>query len=195
MDPNKKIIGTLEQIRELIKLELSNEFIIKSILDFVKNALEKKIIDRKQNFVKLLHKELYIWLRMLIGPSKKNLFWERHISEAKVQSVIALVNGLLMTIKQLKGRVLINLDEVEIIANDTPNFNNLHTGYLLALNVIKRIIDTALINPGINEDIFIKGKQEIILHFERLAGEEIETHTVKSRKRKTRKNNKTRKYK
>jgi len=80
MDPNKKLIGMLDQIRELIRLQLSNEFIMKSILDFVKNALEKKIIDRKQNFVKLLQEELYIWLRMLIGPSKKNLFWERHIS-------------------------------------------------------------------------------------------------------------------
>jgi len=194
MDPNKKLIGMLEQIRELIRLQLSNEFIVKSILDFVKNALEKKIIDRKQNFVKLLQEELYIWLRMLIGPSKKNLFWERHISEAKVQSVIALVNGLLLTIKQLKGRNLINLDEVENIANDTPNFNNLRTGYLSALNVIKRIIDTAVINPGIREDIFIKRKQEIILDFERLAGEEINYHTIKSRKR-TRKNNKTRKHK
>ena len=194
MDPNKKLIGMLEQIRELIRLQLSNEFIMKSILDFVKNALEKKIIDRKQNFVKLLQEELYIWLRMLIGPSKKNLFWERHISEAKVQSVITLVNGLLLTIKQLKGRNLINLDEVENIANDTPNFNNLRTGYLSALNVIKRIIDTAVINPGIREDIFIKRKQEIILDFERLAGEEINYHTVKSRKR-TRKNNKTRKHK
>ena len=194
MDPNKKLIGMLEQIRELIRLQLSNEFIMKSILDFVKNALEKKIIDRKQNFVKLLQEELYIWLRMLIGPSKKNLFWERHISEAKVQSVITLVNGLLLTIKQLKGRNLINLDEVENIANDTPNFNNLRTGYLSALNVIKRIIDTAIINPGIREDIFIKRKQEIILDFERLAGEEINYHTIKSRKR-TRKNNKTRKHK
>lgn len=194
MDPNKKLIGMLEQIRELIRLQLSNEFIMKSILDFVKNALEKKIIDRKQNFVKLLQEELHIWLRMLIGPSKKNLFWERHISEAKVQSVITLVNGLLLTIKQLKGRNLINLDEVENIANDTPNFNNLRTGYLSALNVIKRIIDTAVINPGIREDIFIKRKQEIILDFERLAGEEINYHTVKSRKR-TRKNNKTRKHK
>jgi hypothetical protein len=194
MDPNKKLIGMLEQIRELIRLQLSNEFIMKSILDFVKNALEKKIIDRKQNFVKLLQEELYIWLRMLIGPSKKNLFWERHISEAKVQSVIALVNGLLLTIKQLKGRNLINLDEVENIANDTPNFNNIRTGYLSALNVIKRIIDTAVINPGIHEDIFIKRKQEIILDFERLAGEEMNYHTIKSRKR-TRKNNKTRKHK
>ncbi len=156
MDPNKKLIGMLEQIRELIRLQLSNEFIMKSILDFVKNALEKKIIDRKQNFVKLLQEELYIWLRMLIGPSKKNLFWERQISEAKVQSVIALVNGLLLTIKQLKGRNLINLDEVENIANDTPNFNNIRTGYLSALNVIKRTIETAVINPGIREDIFIK---------------------------------------
>jgi hypothetical protein len=194
MDPNKKLIGMLEQIRELIRLQLSNEFLMKSILDFVKNALEKKIIDRKQNFVKLLQEELYIWLRMLIGPSKKNLFWERHISEAKVQSVIALVNGLLLTIKQLKGRNLINLDEVENIANDTPNFNNIRTGYISALNVIKRIIDTAVINPGIREDIFIKRKQEIILDFERLAGEEINYHTIKSRKR-TRKNNKTRKHK
>jgi len=194
MDPNKKLIDMLEQIKELIRLQLSNEFIMKSILDFVKNALEKKIIDRKQNFVKLLQEELHIWLRMLIGPSKKNLFWERHISEAKVQSVITLVNGLLMTIKQLKGRNLINLDEVENIANDTPNFNNLRTGYLFALNVIKRIIDTAVINPGIREDIFIKRKQEIILDFERLAGEEINYHTLKSRKR-TRKNNKTRKHK
>ena len=194
MDPNKKLIGMLEQIRELIRLQLSNEFIMKSILDFVKNALEKKIIDRKQNFVKLLQEELHIWLRMLIGPSKKNLFWERHISEAKVQSIIALVNGLLITIKQLKGRNLINLDEVENIANDTPNFNNLRTGYLSALNVIKRIIETAVINPGIREDIFIKRKQEIILDFERLAGEEINYHTIKSRKR-TRKNNKTRKHK
>lgn len=194
MDPNKKLIDMLEQIKELIRLQLSNEFIMKSILDFVKNALEKKIIDRKQNFVKLLQEELHIWLRMLIGPSKKNLFWERHISEAKVQSVITLVNGLLMTIKQLKGRNLINLDEVENIANDTPNFNNLRTGYLSALNVIKRIIDTAVINPGIREDIFIKRKQEIILDFERLAGEEINYHTLKSRKR-TRKNNKTRKHK
>ena len=194
MDPNKKLIGMLDQIRELIRLQLSNEFIMKSILDFVKNALEKKSIDRKQNFVKLLQEELYIWLRMLIGPSKKNLFWERHISEAKVQSVIALVNGLLMTIKQLKGRNLINLDEVENIANDTPNFNNIRTGYLSALNVIKRIIDTAVLNPGIREDIFIKRKQEIILDFERLAGEEINYHTIKSRKR-TRKNNKTRKHK
>jgi hypothetical protein len=194
MDPNKKLIGMLEQIRELIRLQLSNEFIMKSILDFVKNALEKKIIDRKQNFVKLLQEELYIWLRMLIGPSKKNLFWERHISEAKVQSVIALVNGLLLTIKQLKGRNLINLDEVENIANDTPNFNNIRTGYLSALNVIKRTIETAVINPGIREDIFIKRKQEIILDFERLAGEEINYHTIKSRKR-TRKNNKTRKHK
>jgi hypothetical protein len=194
MDPNKKLIGMLEQIRELIRLQLSNEFIMKSILDFVKNALEKKIIDRKQNFVKLLQEELYIWLRMLIGPSKKNLFWERHISEAKVQSVIALVNGLLLTIKQLKGRNLINLDEVENIANDTPNFNNIRTGYLSALNVIKQIIDTAVINPGIREDIFIKRKQEIILDFERLAGEEINYHTIKSRKR-TRKNNKIRKHK
>jgi hypothetical protein len=184
----------LEQIKELIRLQLSNEFIVKSILDFVKNALEKKIIDRKQNFVKLLQEELHIWLRMLIGPSKKNLFWERHISEAKVQSVITLVNGLLLTIKQLKGRNLINLDEVENIANDTPNFNNLRTGYLSALNVIKRIIETAIINPGIREDIFIKRKQQIILDFERLAGEEINYHTVKSRKR-TRKNNKTRKHK
>ena len=194
MDPNKKLIGMLDQIRELIRLQLSNEFLMKSILDFVKNALEKKIIDRKQNFVKLLQEELYIWLRMLIGPSKKNLFWERHISEAKVQSVIALVNGLLLTIKQLKGRNLINLDEVENIANDTPNFNNIRTGYLSALNVIKRTIETAVINPGIREDIFIKRKQEIILDFERLAGEEMNYHTIKSRKR-TRKNNKTRKHK
>lgn len=194
MDPNKKLIGMLDQIRELIRLQLSNEFIMKSILDFVKNALEKKIIDRKQNFVKLLQEELHIWLRMLIGPSKKNLFWERHISEAKVQSVITLVNGLLLTIKQLKGRNLINLDEVENIANDTPNFNNIRTGYISALNVIKRIIDTAVINPGIREDIFIKRKQEIILDFERLAGEEINYHTIKSRKR-IRKNNKTRKHK
>ena len=49
MDPNKKLIGMLEQIKELIRLQLSNEFIMKSILDFVKNALEKKIIDMTKN--------------------------------------------------------------------------------------------------------------------------------------------------
>jgi hypothetical protein len=62
MDPNKKLIGMLEQIRELIRLQLSNEFIMKSILDFVKNALEKKNNDKTQNFVK----QILIFLKFII---------------------------------------------------------------------------------------------------------------------------------
>jgi hypothetical protein len=195
MNPIETLISILKQIRELITIELSNEYIMKSVLDIVKKALEKKNIDRKQNFVSLLHNEFYILLRITIGPNEKTSFWERPINEAKVQSINALVNGFLITIKQLNGRVLVNLDEVENIANDTPKFNNSRTGYLSALNVIKRIINTAVINPGIREDNFIKRKQEIIFNFERLTGEEIESHNMKSRKRKTRKNNKTRKHK
>jgi hypothetical protein len=168
---------------------------MKSILDFVKNALEKKIIDRKQNFVKLLQEELYIWLRMLIGPSKKNLFWERQISEAKVQSINVLVNGVLMTIKQLNGRIIVDLNKVETIANEVTIFNNSRTAYLSALNVIKRIIETAVVNPGMREDTFAKRKNEVILDFERVSGEKLETYQVQSRKRKIRKNNKTRKHK
>ena len=45
------------------------------------------------------------------------------------------------------------------------------------------------------EDIFAKRKHEVILDFERLSGEKLETYHVQSRKRKTRKYNKTRKHK
>jgi hypothetical protein len=195
MNPIETLVNMLKQIKELIGLEPSKEYVMEQVLEIVKTALEKKIMDRKQNFVSLLNNEFYIWLRTTIGPKQDNSFWQKPISEAKVQSINALVNGVLMTIKQLNGRVLVNLDEVENIANEVPIFNNSRTAYLSALNVIKRIIETAVVNPGMREDTFAKRKNEVILDFERVSGEKLETYHVQSRKRKTRKNNKTRKHK
>jgi hypothetical protein len=195
MNPIETLVNMLKQIKELIGLEPSKEYVMEQVLEIVKTALEKKIMDRKQNFVSLLNNEFYIWLRTTIGPKQDNSFWQKPISEAKVQSINVLVNGVLMTIKQLNGRIIVDLNKVETIANEVTIFNNSRTGYLSALNVIKRIINTAVINPGMREDTFAKRKNEVILDFERVSGEKLETYHVQSRKRKTRKNNKTRKHK
>ena len=195
MNPVETLVNMLKQIKELIGLETSKEYVMEQVIEAVKTALEKKIIDRKQNFVSLLHKEFYIWLRSTLGPKQENSFWQKPISEAKVQSVNALVNGVLLTIKQFNGTLIVDLNKVETIANEVPIFNNSRTAYLSALNVIKRIIETAVVNPGMREDIFAKRKHEVILDFERLSGEKLETYHVQSRKRKTRKYNKTRKHK
>lgn len=195
MNPIETLVNMLKQIKELIGLEPSKEYVMEQVLEIVKTALEKKIMDRKQNFVSLLNNEFYIWLRTTIGPKQDNSFWQKPISEAKVQSINALVNGVLMTIKQLNGRIIVDLNKVETIANEVPIFNNSRTAYLSALNVIKRIIETAVVNPGMREDTFAKRKNEVILDFERVSGEKLETNHVQSRKRKTRRNNKTRKHK
>jgi hypothetical protein len=195
MNPIETLVNMLKQIKELIGLEPSKEYVMEQVLEIVKTALEKKIMDRKQNFVSLLNNEFYIWLRITIGPKQDNSFWQKPISEAKVQSINALVNGVLMTIKQLNGRIIVDLNKVETIANEVTIFNNSRTAYLSALNVIKRIIETAVVNPGMREDTFAKRKNEVILDFERVSGEKLETYHVQSRKRKTRKNNKTRKHK
>ena len=195
MNPIETLVNMLKQIKELIGLEPSKEYVMEQVLEIVKTALEKKIMDRKQNFVSLLNNEFYIWLRTTIGPKQDNSFWQKPISEAKVQSINALVNGVLMTIKQLNGRIIVDLNKVETIANEVTIFNNSRTAYLSALNVIKRIIETAVVNPGMREDTFAKRKNEVILDFERVSGEKLETYHVQSRKRKTRKNNKTRKHK
>ena len=195
MNPIETLVNMLKQIKELIGLEPSKEYVMEQVLEIVKTALEKKIMDRKQNFVSLLNNEFYIWLQTTIGPKQDNSFWQKPISEAKVQSINALVNGVLMTIKQLNGRIIVDLNKVETIANEVTIFNNSRTAYLSALNVIKRIIETAVVNPGMREDTFAKRKNEVILDFERVSGEKLETYHVQSRKRKTRKNNKTRKHK
>ena len=51
MNPIETLVSMLKQIKELIGLETPKEYVMEQVIEAVKNALEKKIIDRKQNFI------------------------------------------------------------------------------------------------------------------------------------------------
>ena len=206
------IISLLKQIKDAIGGEPPQA----DVLEIVKRALEKKIANKEQLFIPLLHNEFYEWLRNTIGPKATDSFWQRPISEARVQSVNALVKGFLLGITQFKEPVIVNLDQIEIVAADTATpavskFASESNAYTTAFHVIKRVIDEAMINPGVSAEAFEAKKEQIIGDFERIANEKIESlhgaaggggggsgnagaaHNPFARKRKTRRNRKQRK--
>jgi len=200
------IISLLKQIKDAIGGEPPQA----DILEIVKRALEKKLANKEQLFIPLLHNEFYDWLRRTIGPKPTDSFWQRPISEARVQSVNALVKGFLLGITQFKEPVIVNLDQIEIVAADTATpdvskFASESNAYSTAFHVIKRVIDEAMINPGSSEENFKTKKDQIITEFERITNEKIESfrgaaggnagaaHNPFARKRKTRRNRKQRK--
>lgn len=170
------IIGLLRQIKDAIGGEPPPA----DILEIVKKALEKKLADKSQMLVSLIHNEFYDWLRKTIGPKASNSFWQRPISEARVQSVNALVKGFLIGITQFKEPVIVNLDQVEIIGADivTPDvskFASEANAYTTALLVIRRVVDEAMINPGASPENFTRKKEEILAEFDRLVEKKIES--------------------
>jgi hypothetical protein len=76
------IISLLKQIKEAIGGEPPQA----DVLEIVKRALEKKLANKEQLFIPLLHNEFYEWLRNTIGPKATDSFWQRPINEARVQS-------------------------------------------------------------------------------------------------------------
>jgi len=170
------IIGLLRQIKDAIGGEPPPA----DILEIVKKALEKKLADKSQMLVSLIHNEFYDWLRTTIGPKASNSFWQRPISEARVQSVNALVKGFLIGITQFKEPVIVNLDQVEIIGADiaTPDvskFASEANAYTTALLVIRRVVDEAMINPGASPENFTRKKEEILAEFDKLVEKKIES--------------------
>jgi len=170
------IISLLRQIKDAIGGEPPPA----DILEIVKKALEKKLADKSQMLVSLIHNEFYDWLRTTIGPKASNSFWQRPISEARVQSVNALVKGFLIGITQFKEPVIVNLDQVEIIGADiaTPDvskFASEANAYTTALLVIRRVVDEAMINPGASPENFTRKKEEILAEFDKLVEKKIES--------------------
>ena len=170
------IISLLKQIKEAIGGEPPQA----DVLEIVKRALEKKLANKEQLFIPLLYNEFYEWLRNTIGSKATDSFWQRPISEARVQSVNALVKGFLLGITQFKEPVIVNLDQVEIIAADTATpevskFVSTSNAYLTAFHVIKRVIYEAMINPGVSAEEFEAKKEQIIGEFEKIAYEKIDS--------------------
>jgi hypothetical protein len=170
MSAAASIIGILKQIKDAIGGEPPDE----DVLEIVKKALEQKLANKEKPFVDLLHNEFYNWLRTAIGPKPTNSFWQKPISEAKVQSVNGLVNLFLITVRRLPSPVIVNLNQVEAIAAETVSppvtkFASERNAYATSLELIKRVINEALLNPGVSEEVFTQKKDERSEEFETIA--------------------------
>ena len=152
------IIGYLKQIKDAIGGEPPDE----DVLEIVKKALEQKLANKEKPFVDLLYNEFYNWLRTTF-------------SEEKVQSVNALEKASLIAfligVRNLPSPVIVNLKQVEAIAEETvkppvKKFASERNAYTTSLFVIKRIINEALLNPGVSEEVFTQKKDERIEEFD-----------------------------
>ena len=137
----------------------------KDVLEIVKKALEQKLANKEKPFVDLLYNEFYNWLRTAF-------------SEEKVQSVNALEKASLIAfligVRNLPSPVIVNLKQVEAIAEETvkppvKKFASERNAYTTSLFVIKRIIDEALLNPGVSEEVFTQNKDERSEEFAKIA--------------------------
>ena len=172
------IIGILKQIKDAIGGEPADE----DILEIVKKALEQKLANKEKPFVDLLHNEFYNWLRTAIGPKPTNSFLQRVNSEKNVQTVNGFVHAFLFAVRNSPIPVIVNLNQVEAIAAEivsppvtkfasppVTKFASEKNAYTTSFFVIKRIIDEALLNPGVSEEVFTQKKDERIEEFETIA--------------------------